>query len=91
LPKQDLKVDTCWLAFPLVIKSDAPFKRIAIVNFLETHNVQTRPVFNRKYFGTTGFANLKKKWNVKNFPVANEVMERGFLVGCHHGMEEKHH
>jgi len=90
LPKQDLKVDTCWLAFPLVIKSDAPFKRIAIVNFLETHNVQTRPVLTGNILEQPGFANLKKKWNVKNFPVANEVMERGFLVGCHHGMEEKH-
>ena len=90
LPKQDQKVDTCWLAFPLVIKNDAPFSRVKIVKFLETNNVQTRPVLTGNILEQPGFTSLKKKWNPKHFPIANEVMERGFLIGCHHGMEEKH-
>lgn len=90
LPKQDPKTDTCWLAFPLVIKKSAPFSRVKIVKYLETNNVQTRPVLTGNILEQPGFVSLRKKWNPQKFPIANDVMERGFLIGCHHGMEEKH-
>jgi CDP-6-deoxy-D-xylo-4-hexulose-3-dehydrase len=90
LPKQDPKTDTSWLAFPLVIKENSPFTREKLVRYLETNNVQTRPVLTGNILEQPGFVSLRKKWNPQKFPIANEVMERGFLIGCHHGMEEKH-
>ena len=40
LPKQDKRVRTQWLAFPLTIKKEAPFSRLEIMTYLEENNVQ---------------------------------------------------
>ncbi len=90
LPKQNGKVVTNWLAFPLTIKNDAPFSRLDLVTFLEKNNVQTRPVFTGNILKQPGFKNINHKTNQKNHPVADFIMERGFLVGCHHGMAKEH-
>lgn len=45
LPEQTPQSTTNWLAFPLIIKENAPFSRIALVTFLEKNGIQTRPVF----------------------------------------------
>ena len=45
LPEQTPNSTTNWLAFPLIIKEEAPFSRIELVTFLEKNGIQTRPVF----------------------------------------------
>ena len=45
LPKQTEGADAVWLAFPVVIRDSAPFARKDIALFLETADIQTRPVF----------------------------------------------
>ena len=37
--------NTAWLAFPILIKKDAPFTRKAFQIYLENRNIQTRVVF----------------------------------------------
>lgn len=65
-----------WLAFPFQVSD-----RLALVNYLEDHNIQTRVIFSgnitrhpayREYLGV--------------FPNADTIMRNGILVGCHHGM-----
>ncbi len=90
LPIQDAKVNTQWLAFPLTIKPDAPFSRIEIATFLEKNNVQTRPIFTGNIIKQPGFENALSNNNYKDYPNTNEVMERGFVVGCHHGITDEH-
>jgi CDP-6-deoxy-D-xylo-4-hexulose-3-dehydrase len=90
LPKQDELVQTQWLAFPLTISKNAPFTRLEITTYLENNNVQTRPVFTGNILNQPGFKNIKYKNTSKNFLVADEIMERGFVIGCHHGLENRH-
>ena len=90
LPIQDQKVETQWLAFPLTIKPTAPFTRLELVKYLENQNIQTRPIFTGNILRQPGFKNIKHKPLNQKFPVTDEVMERGFIIGCHHGLEEKH-
>ena len=90
LPVQDENVSTQWLAFPLTIKEKTPFTRLEIVTFLEKNNVQTRPIFTGNILKQPGFKNALSKKNNDNYPVADEIMKRGFVVGCHHGIEKKH-
>jgi CDP-4-dehydro-6-deoxyglucose reductase, E1 len=68
--------DTNWLAFPIQVDD-----RLALVTYLEDHNVQTRVIFSgnitrhpayRSYLGV--------------FPNADTIMRNGILLGCHHGM-----
>lgn len=90
LPIQDPRVKTQWLAFPLTIKESAPFSRLEITTYLEEHNIQTRPIFTGNILKQPGFKNIPHRIIKGGYPVANDIMERGFVVGCHHGLEEKH-
>lgn len=90
LPIQDKRIRTQWLAFPLTIKKKAPFTRLSLVTFLEKNNIQTRPIFTGNVLLQPGFKNIVHKAPAKNYDATNEIMERGFVVGCHHGLEKKH-
>lgn len=90
LPEQLRNVETQWLAFPLTIKKNAPFSRLEIVTFLEENNIQTRPVFTGNILKQPGFRNIPHRISNDKCPVTNGIMERGFIVGCHHGMNDKH-
>ncbi len=90
LPIQDPKADTQWLAFPLTIKKNAPFTRLEIVTYLEKNNIQTRPVFTGNILKQPGFTKIPHRIASNKCPVTNEIMERGLIVGCHHGMGKEH-
>lgn len=90
LPEQDSRVQTQWLAFPLTIKKSVPFSRLELVTYLEKNNIQTRPIFTGNVLKQPGFKKINHRMTPNRYPVTNEIMKRGFLIGCHHGMEEKH-
>tara|TARA_B110001454_G_scaffold216592_1_gene240142 strand:+ start:442 stop:1647 length:1206 start_codon:yes stop_codon:yes gene_type:complete len=90
LPKQLPQVKTSWLAFPLTITSDAPFSRIDIVKYLESNGIQTRPVFTGNVLRQPAFKKINYKNLEQEFDVANNVMKNSFLIGCNHGLNDKH-
>jgi CDP-6-deoxy-D-xylo-4-hexulose-3-dehydrase len=90
LPQQSEKIDTQWLAFPLTIKKTAPFTRLQIATHLEKNNIQTRTVFTGNILKQPAFKDMPHIALPEGYPATDEIMERGFLKGCHHGMEEKH-
>ncbi len=86
LPVQDTRSKTAWMAFPLTIREDAPFSRMEITRYLEEHNIQTRPVFTGNVLRQPAYSALSKSTKADNFPVADEIMKNGFVIGCHHGL-----
>lgn len=86
LPVQDPRVKTNWLAFPLTIRPDAPFSRKDITLYLEKCNIQTRPIFTGNVLRQPAFRSLSKGTKAGSFPVADDVMKNGFVIGCHHGL-----
>ena len=90
LPKQLPQVKTSWLAFPLTINSDAPFSRIEIVKHLESHGIQTRPVFTGNVLRQPAFEKIDCKNIGKDYDVADNIMKNSFIIGCNHGLNEKH-
>lgn len=89
LPVQDPRVRTQWLAFPLTIKKNAPFKRLELVTYLEEHNIQTRPIFSGNILKQPAFKNIKHKIYKNGYAVTEEVMRGGVLVACHHGLTDE--
>lgn len=89
LAEQAEGVDTAWLAFPLIIKPNAPFSRLDIVTFLEKNNIQTRPVFTGNILKQPGFKGVGKSTN-KKFPNTENIMKNAFVIGCHHGLGDRH-
>ncbi len=89
-PIQNPDATTQWITFPLTIKKNAPFSRIELLTFLEKHNIQTRPIFTGNILSQPGFRKISHRSMKKGYPVANGVMERGFVIGCHHGLTRRH-
>ena len=90
VPKQLPQVKTSWLAFPLTITFNAPFSRMELVKYLETNNIQTRQIFTGNVLRHPAFKKINYKNIGKEFSVANNIMENSFLIGCNHGLNEKH-
>ena len=86
LPLQNEKVITPWLAFPLVIKENSPFKRKKLQIFLEKNNIQTRTIFTGNILRQPIMKNkiFKKIKNAEE--EANKVMKNAILIGCHQGL-----
>ena len=86
LPIQHKDVKTNWLAFPLTIKKGAPFTRGEITRHLEEKNIQTRPIFTGNILRQPAYKHLIQYQLTKEFPVADDIMMNGFVIGCHHGL-----
>ena len=80
---------TAWLAFPILIKKNAPFSRKEFQIFLESKNIQTRVVFTGNILRQPMCKNIEKKINSSGYPNADNIMERGVLLPLHHGLTEK--
>ena len=77
LPEQTKNSYTGWLAFPLVVKDDAPFMRTDLQIFLEERNIQTRVVFTGNILRQPGFKDIICKGSPDDFIVADGVMRGG--------------
>ena len=85
LPRQLDGSRTGWLAFPMIVKEEAPFTRTDLQIFLEKRNIQTRTVFTGNVLRQPGFKDIECK-RVTNYPNADRVMQGGILLACHHGL-----
>lgn len=88
LPQETEGARTGWLAFPIIIKENAPFKRKDFQIFLEKRNIQTRVVFTGNITRQPGYKNLemRKSADLKN---ADNIMRGGVLLACHHGLNDE--
>ena len=89
LPEQTESSRTGWLAFPLTIRDDAPFKRRDMQIFLENRNIQTRVVFTGNITRQPGFKDVEMVKDPQGYPVADHVMRGGVLLACHHGLTDE--
>jgi CDP-6-deoxy-D-xylo-4-hexulose-3-dehydrase len=87
LPRQTPNTETGWLAFPVIIRKDAPFDRFSIVEHLEENNVQTRPVFTGDITMQPGFRKIQKRMAQRAYPNTHYIMQRAFVIGCHQGLK----
>ena len=69
------------LCYPLLIKKGSPFTRKDIVNFLELHGIETRPMFNS--IPTQQPAYRFMGYACGDFPHSEYVGENGFYIGVH--------
>lgn len=83
LPRPQEHSDPSWFAFPLTIRSGAPFKRSEICRFYEDHLIQTRPYFAGNIMLQPAYSHLMDPEDARdNFPVATRVMTDTFFHGA---------
>lgn len=85
LPVEKPNTETNWLAFPLTIKSGAPFTRHSLVTYLEDHKIQTRPLFSGNILKHPGYKDVSHRFigTLKNSQI---ILGHSFLIGLHHGL-----
>lgn len=86
LPRQMKESVTGWLAFPMIVRDDAPFTRRDLQIHFEKQNIQTRTVFTGNILRQPGFANIPRQESPAGYPNADRVMRGGMLLACHHGL-----
>jgi CDP-6-deoxy-D-xylo-4-hexulose-3-dehydrase len=86
LPRQTPETTTGWLAFPLIIRDDAPFTRRDLQIHFEKAGIQTRTVFTGNILRQPAFASIRHRAAPEGYPNADRVMRGGMLLACHHGL-----
>ncbi|MES2304420.1 MAG: aminotransferase class I/II-fold pyridoxal phosphate-dependent enzyme [Gemmatimonadota bacterium] len=86
LPRQMKQSVTGWLAFPMIVRDNAPFTRRDLQIHFEKQNIQTRTVFTGNILRQPGFAQIQRKESAAGYPNADQVMRGGMLLACHHGL-----
>ena len=89
LPRQMENAHTGWLAFPLIVRDEAPFTRRDLQIHFERSNVQTRTVFTGNILRQPGFAGIRRRESPDGYPNADRVMRGGMLLACHHGLSDQ--
>jgi len=82
LPKAQELSDPSWFAFPITIRTGAPFKRNDIVDYFEENLIQTRPYFAGNLLLQPAYSHLMpQEETIKNFPIATKVMTDTYFHG----------
>ena len=87
-PIETFGSNTAWLAFPILIKEDAPFSRRDFQIYLESNNIQTRVVFTGNVLRQPMCKEMNKKVISDGYPNSDAIMQRGVLLPLHHGMTD---
>jgi CDP-6-deoxy-D-xylo-4-hexulose-3-dehydrase len=86
LPRLLDGLDTAWLCYPLTIRGGAGFSRSEIQQFLDDHDVDTRTVWTGNVTRQPMMRGVEFRTPADGLPTCDNVMERGFLLPCNHGM-----
>ncbi|MCL5260775.1 MAG: lipopolysaccharide biosynthesis protein RfbH [Gammaproteobacteria bacterium] len=93
LPQATTNSDPSWFGFLLTVREKAGFTREDIVNYLETHQIQTRMLFAGNLIRQPCFDQMraaKKGYRViGNLQNTDRIMQNTFWIGVYPGMSVK--
>lgn len=82
------KENPCWFGFPFLVKTQAPFTRNDLAQYLEKQKIGSRNVFSGNLLKHPAYMNIKyrKSGIMKN---ADEIMQRALWIGVWPGISKK--
>ncbi|MBI2625530.1 DegT/DnrJ/EryC1/StrS family aminotransferase, partial [Candidatus Parcubacteria bacterium] len=89
LPETNPETRPYWLAFPLTIRKTSPIERRHLLAYLERHEIQTRLLFGGNILRHPAYRRIRKRI-AGPLTDADTILERSFLIGCHHGLTAAH-
>lgn len=87
LPTATRYSNPCWFAIPLTIRENAPFTRRRLIEWLESHNVETRPLLGGNLLRHPAYKDFKFK--TTKLLNTDFFHSNSFYVGCYHGIDEQ--
>lgn len=89
LPTWHPKADPSWFAFPLTLRSEAPFSRGELQRYLESRMIETRLLFAGHILKQPAYQNINCRV-IGDLPVADLVIRGTFFVGVYPGLNLEH-
>jgi CDP-6-deoxy-D-xylo-4-hexulose-3-dehydrase len=87
LPTWSERADPSWFAFPLSVRSGAPFTRRDLTDWLEGRNIETRFLFAGNIIRQPGYRHIRHR-TVGDLPNSDLVMRSTFFFGVYPGLDE---
>lgn len=87
LPTWSKRAEPCWFAYPITVRTGAPFTRAELVAFLEARNVETRLLFAGNILHQPGYRNAPHR-TVGCLANADLVARQSFFIGLYPGLDE---
>ena len=87
LPSWNHAADPSWFAFPITVRSGAPFGRRDLTAWLESLNIETRLLFAGNLVRQPGYRFIQHR-NVGKLPNSDLVMQSSFFVGVYPGLDD---
>ena len=87
LPEPTKNSDPSWFGFPILVKKQAPFRRIDIVSYLEKNKIATRLLFGGNLIKQPTYKKAKYRVSGK-LTNTDSVMDNLFWVGVYPGIDK---
>jgi len=89
LPSATPNSNPSWFGFAITIKKSAPFERVELINYLDTHKIGTRLLFGGNLTRQPAFSktNFRIHGDLSN---SDYVTENTFWIGVWPGLTESH-
>ncbi|HAJ05008.1 MAG TPA: lipopolysaccharide biosynthesis protein RfbH [Chloroflexi bacterium] len=87
LPTWHSKSDPSWFAFPITVRSEAPFNRNIIIKYLEEHNIETRMLFAGNVLRQPGYVDVNCRI-IGDLSASDYVMNSTFFIGVYPGIND---
>ena len=88
LPEWHEKAEPSWFAMPILIRDEAPFTRYEITRFLESHSIETRPLFAGNILKQPAYEGLDFRV-IGETPVSDQIMRSVFFIGVYPGLDRR--
>ena len=89
LPAWEPASDPCWFGFMVVVKKDAPFSRLEIVQYLEDHGIGTRNLFAGNLLRHPAYLKRKDYRVSGSLTNSDIIMNNGFWIGVYPGISHQ--
>lgn len=82
--------DISYFGFPLIVKSEAPFTRNELTEYLEKNSIGTRNIFSGNLLRHPAYSKIKNKYKVVGkHENADTIMKSAFWLGVWPGIEKR--
>lgn len=86
LPEPEPESEPAWFGFPLVVREDAPFTKLALIKFLESQKIATRSIFAGNLIRHPAYQGRKDIKVAGVLAGADLLTNNGFWIGVYPGL-----
>jgi CDP-6-deoxy-D-xylo-4-hexulose-3-dehydrase len=89
LPAWEDQADPCWFGFMLIVREDAPFTKLELVQYLEDHKIGTRGLFAGNLLKHPAYIKRKDVKIIGRLTSSDRIMNNGFWIGVYPGITDE--